>query len=35
MIFLINAMWLKLRPSLSGIGLDLAYVPHGLRLGLA
>jgi hypothetical protein len=35
MVFLINAMWLKTRFSLSGVGLDLAYVPRGLSLGLA
>jgi hypothetical protein len=34
MAFLINAMWLKSRPSLSGMALDLAYTPCGLSLGL-
>jgi hypothetical protein len=34
MIFLIDAMWFKSRPSLSGVALDLACVPHGLSLGL-
>jgi hypothetical protein len=35
MVFLIKAMWLKFRPSQSGIALDQAYMPHGLILGLA
>jgi hypothetical protein len=35
MVFLIDAMWVNSRPSLSGISLNLAYVPHGLSLGLA
>ncbi len=35
MIFLIDVMWLKARPNLSGVGLDLAYVPCGLNLSLA
>jgi hypothetical protein len=35
MVFLINAMWLKTRLNLSGIGPDLAYMPGGLSLGLA
>ncbi len=33
MVFLIAAMWLKFRPSLNGIALDLAYMPYGLSLG--
>jgi hypothetical protein len=35
MVFLIDAMWLKSRPTLNGIGLNLAYVPRGLSLGLS
>jgi hypothetical protein len=35
MVVLIDAMWLKSRPNLSGLPLDLAYMPHGLSLGLA
>jgi len=34
MIFLIYAMWLKSRPSLSGVALDLTCVSHGLNLSL-
>jgi hypothetical protein len=35
MVFLVDAMWFKSRPSLSGVGLDLTYVPRGLNIGLA
>jgi len=35
MVFLVDAMWLKSSPSLSGVSLDLAQVPCGLSLGLA
>jgi hypothetical protein len=34
MIFLIDAMCFKSRPSLSGVALNLAFAPHGLSLGL-
>jgi len=34
MIFLIDAMCFKSRPSLSGVALDLTCVSHGLNLGL-
>jgi hypothetical protein len=34
MVFLVNVMWLKSRPCLNGIALDLANMPHGLSLGL-
>ncbi len=35
MTFFINAMWFKSKPSLNGVALDLAYVPHGLSISLA
>jgi len=35
MVFLVDAMRLKSRPNLNGVGLDLAYVPCGLNLSLA
>jgi hypothetical protein len=34
MIFLIDAMFLKSRPSLSGVALNLTFMPRGLSLGL-
>jgi hypothetical protein len=35
MVFLADAMWLKFKPSLNGINLDLVYVPRDLSLSLA
>jgi hypothetical protein len=32
--FLIDAMWFKFRPKLSGVGLDLTSMSHGFSLSL-